>query len=130
MIKKTTVYRKSTFTSYAPLFTGYVFLHGSDNERVLALTTKRIAQVLVVTDYDRLCRELRQIHQLIASDASLTIESRLTAGVRVRVRFGPLQGLEGTALTRRGKTRVLVSVDFLQQGASIEFDDYLLEPIG
>jgi hypothetical protein len=30
-------------------------------------------------------------------------------------------------LVRRNHTRLLVSVDFLQQGASVEIDDFLLE---
>ena len=50
-------------------------------------------------------------------------------GDRVRVRRGPLAGVEGTVLTRRGRKRLLVSVDFLQQGASVEIEDFLLEPI-
>jgi hypothetical protein len=38
-------------------------------------------------------------------------------------------GLEGTVLVRRGVTHLLVSVNFLQQGASIEVEDYLLEKL-
>ena len=37
--------------------------------------------------------------------------------------------MEGTVLVRRGKTRLIVSVTFLQQGASVEVDDFNLEPI-
>jgi hypothetical protein len=40
-----------------------------------------------------------------------------------------LAGLEGTIITRRGQTRLLVHVDFLQQGASVEIDDLCVEPI-
>jgi len=32
-------------------------------------------------------------------------------------------------LTRRGETRLLVRVNFIQKGASVEVDDFLLEPI-
>jgi len=32
-------------------------------------------------------------------------------------------------LVRRGETRLLVSINFLQQGASVEIDDFQLEPI-
>jgi hypothetical protein len=35
--------------------------------------------------------------------------------------------MEGTVIVRRGETRLLVCVNFLQQGASIEVQDYLLE---
>jgi hypothetical protein len=40
-----------------------------------------------------------------------------------------LAGVEGTVLSRRGGTRLLVAVNFLQQGASVEIEDFLLEPL-
>ena len=72
--------------------------------------------------------DLRQLHQLIAADAPLTVESRLGPGQQVRVRQGPFAGLEGTVLKRRGQMRLLVSINFLQQGASVEIDDFMLDP--
>ena len=59
----------------------------------------------------------------------LTPESRLAPGNRVRVCQGPLMGMEGTVLVRRNSVRLLIAVDFLQQGASIEIEDFLLEPV-
>jgi len=44
------------------------------------------------------------------------------------VKAGPFAGLEGTVVVRRGETRLLVAVNFLQQGASVEIDDFVLEP--
>jgi hypothetical protein len=129
LIKKTSIRRGKKAASFIPLFGGYVFLYGSEQERVRSLTTNRVSRVLPVSDPQGLLRDLQQIERLIATDAPLTIESRLSAGCRVRVRQGVLMGLEGTVLTRRGVTRLLVSVDFLQQGASIEIEDFLLEPL-
>ncbi|NLS91761.1 MAG: hypothetical protein GXX96_06220 [Planctomycetaceae bacterium] len=57
----------------------------------------------------------------------MTAESRLQAGQRVRIRHGALAGLEGTVLVRRGMSRLLLSVDFLQKGASVAVDDDVLE---
>jgi transcription antitermination factor NusG len=130
LVKKTFVRRGRRLTSHIPLFSGYVFLYGSEEDRVRSLTTNRISRVLAVDDVDRFLHELRQLRRLIASNAPLTVESRLVPGDRVRVRHGPLAGLEGTVLTRRGRTRLLVSIDFLQRGASVEIDDFLLERIG
>jgi len=59
----------------------------------------------------------------------MTLESRLEPGSRVKVRSGPLCGLEGTILNRRGQTRLLVAVDFLKQGASVDIHDYMVEAI-
>jgi len=129
IVRKTSVCRDRKVTSHVPLFPGYVFLCGSDDDRVQALTTNRISRVLTVHDPERLERDLRQISQLIAAKMPLTVEGRLVPGERVRVRYGPFEGLEGVVLRRQGRTLLLVSVDFLQRGASVEIDDFMLEPI-
>lgn len=129
LVRKTGISRGRKRTSLVPLFGGYAFLYGSEEERVKTLTTGRISRVLEVKDADQLVFDLRQLRQLITSDAPLTVESRLGAGQWVRVRQGAFAGLEGTVVKRRGKTRLLVSIDFLQQGASVEIEDFLLEPL-
>jgi len=73
---------------------------------------------------------LAELRQLITLNVPLTLEARLAPGRRVRVRSGPLAGLEGTVLMRQGKTRLVVGVNFLQQGASVEIHDYMVELIG
>ncbi len=113
--------------SYIPLFTGYVFLRGDEEQRRLALTTNCVSRVLPVHDATDLVRDLRQIHRLIQCDAPLTPESRLQPGMSVRVRSGALAGMEGVVIKRRGKDRLLVSVEFLQQGASVALEDYEVE---
>ncbi len=129
VVKGTWLYRGRRRARYLPLFAGYVFLYGSEAERIGSLTTNHISRVLSVPDPEELVRELRNLRQLIAAKAPLTVESRLAPGRRVRVRQGPFAGIEGTVLVRRGETRLLVSINFLQQGASVEIDDFQLEPI-
>ena len=129
IVKKTSVCRDRKVTSHVPLFPGYVFLFGSDDQRVQALTTNRISRVLPVYDPERLERDLRQIAQLIAAKMPLTVEARFVPGERVRVQHGPFEGLEGVVMRRHGQTRLLVTVNYLQRGASVEIDDFMLEPI-
>jgi transcriptional antiterminator RfaH len=130
LVEKVNVCRGRRFVSHVPVFAGYVFLFGTEEERVASLTTNRVSQVLAVDDLEQLTYDLRQLQRLIASGAPLTIERRLATGDRVRVRSGPLAGLEGTVLRRHGATRLLVAVNLLQQGASVDIDACQLEPIG
>jgi len=115
--------------SHVPLFAGYVFLYGTEDERTLALTTNRISRILPIADQTGLYRDLRQVRHLIETDAPLTIERRLMPGRRVRVKSGAMMGLEGTVISRRGDCRLLLAVDFLQQGASVAISDFMLEPL-
>ncbi|MGA2066659.1 MAG: transcription termination/antitermination NusG family protein [Thermoguttaceae bacterium] len=129
LVRKTIYRPRRKLYSHTPLFAGYVFLFASEAERTRTWTTNRVARLLQVADGSRLVGDLRQLRQLISSNAPLTVESRLAPGDRVRVRNGPFAGIEGTVLHRRGTTRLLVSINFLQRGASVEIDDFLLEPI-
>ena len=129
LVNRKTGKGKRATPSYVPLFLGYVFLHGTEADRTTALMTNRVSRVIDVPDPDCLFDDLQRLHRLILSDAPLTIENRLTKGDRVRVRSGSFAGIEGSVLDRRGRTRLLVAIDFLQQGASVEIDDCILEPI-
>ena len=120
---------KRATSSYVPLFPGYVFMHGTESDRVETLRTNRVSRIIDVPDPDCLVDDLQRLHRLILADAPLTVESRFTVGNQVRVRSGAFQGIEGRVLKRCGKTRLWVAIDFLQQGASVELDDCILEPV-
>jgi len=116
-------------TAYLPLFANYVFVYGDGSARYAALTTNCVSRTIEVEDGTGLSRDLRRIRRLIESGAPLTPERRLEAGNRVRVRTGTFQGLEGAVIKRQGKARLLISVDFLQQGASLTLGDCEVERI-
>ena len=112
-----------------PLFPGYVFLRGSEEQRHQALTTNCVSQCLAVSDAAALVRDLGQIRRLIEADTPLLPEEQLQAGMRVRIRSGSLAGLEGVVIRRRGQDRLLVAVEFLQRGASVQLEDFDVERI-
>ncbi len=118
--------RGRTLTSHVPLFPGYVFLLGDREQRQEALHTNRIVRTLPVGNQQALWKDLRQIRQLIASGAPITPEDRLTPGVCVQIRSGPLAGLKGKILRTASGRRFVVEVDFIQRGASVLLDDYCL----
>jgi transcription antitermination factor NusG len=129
VVKKLHRIRGREVKAELPLFDGYIFLHAQNDERVRSLTTQRIAQIVPVIDQQRLHNDLCRLRGLIATDAPLTIERKILPGRRVRICAGVMKGLEGTVLLRRGQTRLVVAVDFMQQGASVAIEDYLLEPL-
>lgn len=110
-------------TCYEPLLANYVFIYGDESQRYAALTTNCVSHWLPVADEPRLTKDLRQLRQLIALGEPLTPEARLERGDWVRVRTGIFAGFEGIVLRREGVRRLLVSVAFAQQGASVLLDD-------
>jgi transcriptional antiterminator NusG len=128
-VRKTVVVRGRKQTSYIPLFPSYLFAFANDLERQTSMTTNRVAQSLWVASPLDLTRQLFDVSRLIDAGVPLTVESRLKAGDLVRVKGGALAGVEGTVVSRRRKCRLIVAVNLIQQGVSIEIDDHLLEPI-
>ncbi|NQT16038.1 MAG: antitermination protein NusG [Planctomycetes bacterium] len=114
-------------TSHVPLFASYVFVYGDEVQRYTARSTGCVSRWVAPSDPEALTDDLRQIRRLIESGAPLTLEARLQPGTRVRVRSGPFRDLEGVILRRAKKTKLLVAVNFIQQGASVLLDDCQLE---
>jgi transcription antitermination factor NusG len=128
-VKQRLRYVRCQRTVYLPLFPGYLFLLAEKEECLTALSSRRVARSLAVAAQDELWRDLRQVHRLIDSGAPLTPEARLRPGQAVEVRGGPLAGLRGTVLRTASGRRLLVQVNFIQSGASLEVDDLDLVPI-
>lgn len=118
-----------TRTSFVPLFPGYVFCRADEEERRAALATNCVSRWISAGDERMLVGDLRSIKRLVDTEQPLTPEARLEPGQPVRVRSGPLVGIEGTVVKRRGMERLVVAVRFLNQGASIELEDVDLESL-
>ncbi len=116
-------------SSYLPLFPGYIFFHGDDEDRRLALETNQIAQMLVVPDQKGLFTDLQHIRQLLETRHNLTPEQRLQPGTKVRLIAGAFAGMTGTVIRQGRQLRFVVAVSFLQSGASVDVEGWMIEPL-
>jgi transcription antitermination factor NusG len=112
-----------------PLFPSYVFFCGSEADRYGAMTTNRICQALDVNDQNGLITELSAIEKVLSGQAQLDLYPFAVEGQRCRVAGGPFQGLEGTVVRRKAIARLVLEVGILGQGASLEIDADLLQPL-
>ena len=124
------MYGKRVRTVRIPIFPGYIFLCGTNEDRLAALRTNRVANVLEVPDQDQLRWDLRQICRVVESNEPCALYPGLQRGSRCRVISGSLAGLEGVVLRRRGLSRVYVAVEMIGQSAELEIDAMRLELIG
>jgi transcriptional antiterminator RfaH len=131
LYEKQSFIRGRRFSSLMPVFSGYVFLFADRDERVGALESNKVARTIAVPDsrQQELGNDLVRLQRTIESGLLMTIESQIRPGQLVRVKSGRLAGLEGVVTKRRGVTRLLVAVNYLQQGASVEIDDFMVEVI-
>jgi transcriptional antiterminator RfaH len=115
-------------SSHLPLFPGYVFVGGDDQARLAALQTKLVARCLHVSDQAQLHADLTRVHQLMAAQTPLVPEGRLLPGMWVEISDGPLAGLQGKIIRRGKRCKFFVEVNFLQRGASVEIDGWMIRP--
>jgi transcriptional antiterminator RfaH len=120
--------RGRTLTSYLPLFPGYVFLRGDDTARLTALQTKQVVRVLECPDREKFETDLGRIYRVMESGAPVAPEDRLQPGMPVVLTSGPLAGLEGKIIRRDRRMRFVIEVDFIQRGASVEVEGWMLQP--
>lgn len=120
---------RRTTKSLLPLFAGYVFVCGDEENRLDILKTNRVANIIEVTDQGFFLSELAQIDQALRTGAPLTPHNYLEKGQWCRVISGPLMGLEGMVQEMRTITRLILQINLLGQAAAVEIDRDMIETI-
>jgi transcription antitermination factor NusG len=115
--------------SVEPLFPNYVFVNGTEMQRYTAVSSGSVSRCMPVPNAIELLEDLRQIRELILTDAPLAPELKLEVGQRVRVKSGVFKGFEGVVIRRENEVRLLISVRYMGRGASVALDDCQLEAI-
>lgn len=116
-----------TIRSLLPLFNGYLFFCGEQEQRIALLRTNRVANVIEVKDQETLLYELSQIEQALLAGAPLTPYKYIKAGQLCRVTAGPLADLHGVVVRTKNATRLVLQIDMLGQAASVEIDIDMIE---
>jgi transcriptional antiterminator RfaH len=116
--------------SFLPLFTGYVFLFGDESDRVTALESNLLCSTIPVPDQTRLFEDLCRVERVLGGAVPVTPEMELPPGAPVEITAGAFQGLSGKVIKRGAHTRLLVEVEFLRRGVSIEVEEWTLRPLG
>jgi len=104
-----------------PLFPSYLFVRISTAERLRVLEVPSVVHIVTfhgvpVAVPDEEIESLRTTLRLRRSEPC----PYLAAGRRIRIRAGPLQGLEGVVVRQNSQTRIIVSVDFIQRSTAVE----------
>lgn len=118
---------RRTIRSLLPLFSGYLFFCGQEEQRLEVLRTDRVANIIKVEDQQKLIDELVQIEQALRVGAPLTPHKYIKAGKRCKVIAGPFIDLEGIVVRTQKATRLVLQIDMLGQASSVEIDMDMIE---
>ena len=73
--------------------------------------------------------EMEALRQGLTREMCLQPHPYLKVGHRVRVRSGPLQGLEGILVRKKSGSRFVISLDLIMRSVAAEIDVAELEPV-
>ena len=115
-----------------PFFQGYVFTRIS-----MQLKHYEVLQTPGAVAFSGIGGKIKAIpdeqmywlDQALHAGEEIKLERDFPVGQRVRVTHGPWRGIEGFVQENRAKTRLVVWLDTLMQGMSINIDSSLLEPL-
>jgi len=71
--------------------------------------------------------EVEALQRRLSDGLRIEPHPYLRAGRRVRVRSGPMQGLEGIIVRRKDRCRVIFSIDLIMRSVAVEVDEADLE---
>ena len=122
-------YRGKTVVFQKPLFPGYVFLQLVSTEKDTVRQSDLVANLLDVFDQEPFYEQLKGILLALETDLDVRLAPAIGEGMRVRIRSGPLQGIEGWVEQRYGMSTVLLRLDFINQAAAVKVAADMLDPV-
>ena len=122
-------YRGKTVSFEKPLFAGYVFLQLLPDQKQTVQQNDHVARLLVVHDQELFIRQLGDVLKALEMELEIQLAPEIGPGKRVKVKGGPLRGIEGWVEARYGMTTVLLRLDFIGQAAAVKLQADDLELI-
>jgi len=114
-----------------PLFPSYVFVHLPLFERLRVLRVPGVVRLVGFskTPVPLPDDEIARIRTILHDQIRVEPHPYLTVGKRVRIKTGPMEGLEGIIVRRKNKLRFVVTVELIQRAVAVEIDGIEIESV-
>lgn len=114
-----------------PIFPGYVFVRTPLDDKRNVLVVPGVVRLvgfdnhpLAVPDV-----EIETLRSVVKHKMKIEPHPFLAVGRRVRILRGALEGMQGILVRRKGRLRLLLSIELIRRTAMIEVDAQDVEPI-
>jgi transcription antitermination factor NusG len=113
------------------LFPGYVFVQLELKDRFRVLQLPSAVRLVSFNGQPAVLpeAEIEELRQRLSRGGRVEPHPYLRVGRRVRVRAGPMQGLEGIIVRRKDRCRVVFSLDLIMRSVAVEVDETDVEPM-
>ena len=114
-----------------PLFKSYIFVNFEYKYRYTVLETDGVVKIInfrgdpaVIPDW-----QIESLKKMLENPETLRLENYIRAGELVEVVSGPMEGMCGTVIRRKGTSRLVLTIDGIMQSVSVEIDEGNLKKI-
>ena len=116
-----------------PLFPGYIFVKFSTNERFLALSIDGMARIVRFENKDYIVNEsvINGVKNRLSENKELELisTSNLVLGAKIKIIDGPFAGTNGVLIKAKGKSKILVEIEAINQGFLLELSENSISKI-
>jgi transcription antitermination factor NusG len=113
------------------LFPGYLFVANAHDDKLRVVETPGVCDVVSVAGIPAIIpgHEIAAIRMAVGNPLAVEPHDYLRDGDRVRVTRGPLEGLEGILVRKKGSLRLVVSLELLGRAAAVEIDGSCIQVV-
>jgi transcription antitermination factor NusG len=113
------------------LFPGYVFVQMPLQIRLRVLQLPGAVRLVTFNGQPAALpeEEIESLRTRLSGSGNVEPHPYLNAGQRVRVRSGPLQGLEGIIVRTKDRCRIVLSIHLIMRSMAVEVDECDVESI-
>jgi transcription antitermination factor NusG len=114
-----------------PLFSCYVFIQEGLERHLDIVTTAGVYGFVSCAGLPAIIppQEIDAIRQVVERSIKIEPHPFIKCGDRVRVKGGPLEGIEGILARKKNFSRLVLSVELLGKSAAVEIDVSLVERV-
>ena len=115
-----------------PLFPNYLFILGGLDRMLNILTTPGVHSLVSWggRPADIPQHEIDAVRRLVEGPLPVQKHPFIRCGDRVRIKSGPLEGIEGILVRSKSAYRLVLSVEMLARSAAVEVDVSMVERVG
>jgi len=116
-----------------PLFPGYIFVHHADTpaNRYRVLNIPGAVQFVGLHGHATPIpdEQIEGVRRFLESDLAFDPYPYIKVGRRVEVIAGPLKGIQGKLVQKKGRFRFVLQVDLIRQAIAVEIDASDVRPL-
>ncbi len=118
---------------WIPLFSGYIFVNHVDSpeNRFRILNIPGAVRFVGLEGHADVIpdEQIEYVRKFLESSIAVDPYPYMQIGTRVEVTAGPLKGIHGLLVEKRGRFRFVIQVDLIRQAVSVEIDASDVRPI-